>query len=98
MNPKEATRIVNDMGEMATRIQLHPELRPVAQWILGPVLNGALKATTRRKRAPARMGSSGPGSRKRSISAARRKELSRQAKARWAKAKKAGKNSIGGAD
>lgn len=97
VNAKTALGLVNQMKELAAKIQTYPQLVPVAGWIFEPVLKHRVGAprTPRlqnRKRTPILQ------KKKRVLSAARRKELSRQAKARWAKAKKAGKNTIGAAD
>lgn len=97
MAPLQAATIVelvSTVEKIRAITKAHPELKSVAAELLEmkgslPILDGHGPATlpVRKPQAP-----------RRTMSAAERARRSKQAKARWRKAKKAGKNSIGGAD
>jgi len=78
---------IQQVTEVVEILQDLPELWPLAQKMLAPIM----AATPSVPGKPQRIGS-------RRMTAARRKRLSVLAKKRWAKAKKAGKNTIGAAD
>lgn len=90
---KQAVQLMEQMNYLVTRLQTVPQLIPIAREIFAPVLNGNAAPTPSPKSSVAVIVKP-----RRKISAARRKQMSRDAKARWRKAKKAGKNTIGGAD
>ena len=81
-NAKAAVTLMEDLRIIATRLQEFPQMQPIAQEILLPVLNGKQERRV--------------GTPHHTISAARRKAMSLAARKRWAKAKKMGKRSLVG--
>jgi hypothetical protein len=91
--------LVSTVAQVRAITQAHPELKSVAQELLtmrGPLpsLNGrAMVPVVTRNPVGRRQ-----KSKRRTLSAAQREQRSKSMKARWRKAKKAGKNTIGGAE
>jgi len=79
---KQALRLIDELRVSAETLAQMPEVIPIAREIFGSVFK--TNEQTRKLNAP------------RTMSAARRKQLSIAAKKRWRVAKRAGKNTIGG--
>src|SRR5688572_23196770 len=93
---RQVEAAVETLESAAKMLQKLPELVPAARWMLAPLLgisNGSTRHTRSQVSTRSHVAEDKP---KRRISAARRKQLSLAAKKRWAVAKRAGKNTIGG--
>ncbi len=93
---KRVVGLVARLEDVVAQLEALPQILPLAREILAPVFSGSSSDVSRphkASRSPQRMASGGSP-----LSDARRKQLSLQAKRRWRAAKKAGKNTIGGAE
>jgi hypothetical protein len=87
MKKQQWLAVVEQVAELAEVLDAAPELRPLVEKML-EVNGNPLGAKVGAR--PMRRGHT--------LSLARRRAMSLAAKKRWAKAKRAGKNTIGGAD
>jgi hypothetical protein len=88
MKKQQWREVLTRVAELAEVIEEAPELRPLVVRMLD--VNGSSGLGAKVGGRPARKGHT--------LSLARRRAMSIAAKKRWAKAKRAGKNTIGGAD
>lgn len=85
-NARAAVKLMESLQGVVDGIREMPEMQPMVQHVLTPIMGGNLytRRWTRVKGAP-----------KRTVSAARRKQMSIAAKKRWAAVKRAGKTRLG---